>query len=1049
MIMPSKNTHKINKIAHSISVALIATSALSLANAQETEDNIEVIAVKGLRGSAMKSMDIKRDSSGVVDAISAEDIGKFPDTNLAESLQRISGVSIDRKNGEGSQVTVRGFGPKYNLITLNGRTMPSSQISADGGLINDRSFDMSNIASEGISGVEVYKTGKANINSGGIGATINLKTRRPFDNPGLNFSVGAKALHDTTNRIGDDVTPEASGFFSWTDEDEVWGLSMSASHQLRDSAQTGMYTGGWSDYSGPWAGPSFFNGIDQNSQDAVYVENAPGLGQQTNMTTSATYFHADHERERTNGQIVLQFRPSDSVTTTIDYLFAEQKSFMNRAQQSFWFGGGQRPVTDVRFDDNSLIRTPTDFYIVDPTGFPSTAGLDMALQQGNVQNRLESLGFNAEWDVNDDLSLSLDFHDSSSESLPAPGAVTNWLETAVGARGMSELGYANSDGLLLLVGQFDDDFDPTGELTGVVRDGGLVPNELDKGDINSNVRNMDYDRVWSDIKQIKLDGRYIFENGSLFNFGIQATSMENIAKSSQDFQLFEGGWGQVKPGDVPDEMLSELDYSRLFDGYSFSLSPEQSAFFESASSGTPQVLSRGFIGDAAEIGKILSDQAGLSWAPNMNDSVNRLIKEDIFAAYGQLDMETELGNMPVDILVGIRYEKTDVKSVTQVAETTLVWLGDNDYQSLTGDLASAPLVEGTGSYSHILPSLDISLHITENLISRFSIGKSISRADYNQLSEGVSGIGGPNGGPLSLGGTPGFATSGSPSLRPVESNNLDLSLEWYYDDTSYVSIGYFDKRVPNFIGQGEDLTSVDGVRDPSNGPRVEAAIAELESRGIAVNQQSVFQMVASMNDTNNGCVNVNAELCGMPFDSVPYSDWENGVDIVATSDDPDLMSRVIIPVNSQDAKLSGWELALQHFFGESGYGVQANYTIVNGSVGFDVAADPSTNQFALTGLSDSANFTILYEKFGIQARLAYNWRDKFLSGISSNEPIFVEAYDQLDFSIGYEVMENMIVSLEGINVLEENQRIHGRTESQLNELSILGARYALTARYTF
>jgi len=120
------------------------------------------IVVSGFRASLERSMDIKRDANGVVDAVSAEDIGKFPDTNLAESLQRVPGVSIDRVNGEGSQVTVRGFGPQFNLVTVNGRQMASSFVSAVGGdesvdfsRATSRSFDFNNLASEGVSRLEV------------------------------------------------------------------------------------------------------------------------------------------------------------------------------------------------------------------------------------------------------------------------------------------------------------------------------------------------------------------------------------------------------------------------------------------------------------------------------------------------------------------------------------------------------------------------------------------------------------------------------------------------------------------------------------------------------------------------------------------------------------------------------------------------------------------------------------------------------------------------------------------------------------------------------
>ena len=166
-------------LATAIALAL-GVSALTPAAAQEAApeaaaptEELEEIIVTGIRSSLTRSMDIKRDAIGVVDAISAEDIGKFPDANLAESLQRITGVSIDRQRGEGSRVTVRGFGPEYNLVTINGRQMPTHN-----GVT--RSFDFADLASEGVAGVQVYKTGRADVPSGGIGSTINILTPEPL-----------------------------------------------------------------------------------------------------------------------------------------------------------------------------------------------------------------------------------------------------------------------------------------------------------------------------------------------------------------------------------------------------------------------------------------------------------------------------------------------------------------------------------------------------------------------------------------------------------------------------------------------------------------------------------------------------------------------------------------------------------------------------------------------------------------------------------------------------------------------------------------------------
>ena len=136
---------------------------------QAAGEELEEVVVTGLRGSLKASMDTKREAVGVVDAINAEDIGKFPDTNLSEALQRITGISIDRRNGEGSTVTARGFGPQYNMVTLNGRQMPSADAFGGGDAItggaggNSRSFNFANLAAEAINAVEVYKTGRADI----------------------------------------------------------------------------------------------------------------------------------------------------------------------------------------------------------------------------------------------------------------------------------------------------------------------------------------------------------------------------------------------------------------------------------------------------------------------------------------------------------------------------------------------------------------------------------------------------------------------------------------------------------------------------------------------------------------------------------------------------------------------------------------------------------------------------------------------------------------------------------------------------------------------
>jgi TonB-dependent receptor len=157
-------------------------------------------------------------------------------------------------------------------------------------------------------------------------------------------------------------------------------------------------------------------------------------------------------------------------------------------------------------------------------------------------------------------------------------------------------------------------------------------------------------------------------------------------------------------------------------------------------------------------------------------------------------------------------------------------------------------------------------------------------------------------------------------------------------------------------------------------------------------------------------------------------------------------------VNTQKAKIHGFEFGGQYFFGDTGFGVLANYTIVRGDVGFNVASDPNENQFALLGLSDSANAVLMFEKFGLSARLAWNWRDQYLQNLNQGQwrnPFFVEPYQQFDLNVGYDINDHLAVSFEGVNLTGEDIRWHNRSDNQPWLVQDQGARYAVGARYKF
>jgi TonB-dependent receptor len=1032
-----------NKLSVAIVSLLAAGSHQVLA---QDAPVVEEVVVTGIRASLERAMDIKRESAGVVDSISAEDMGKFPDTNLAESLQRITGVSIDRSNGEGSRITVRGFGPDYNMVTLNGRTMPGGSTyggssGADdatrGG--NARAFDFANLASEAIAGVDVYKTGKANIAAGGIGATVNIKTARPLDNPGFNASVGAKAVHDTTNVEGSDVTPEISGLISWTDDNERFGVSLSASYQERDSGYIGATVNGWN--IGYWGeDTSRIYGADAEANaDDIFV-NAPELGQMFARPNDIRYAYSDRTRERTNAQLTLQFAPTDSVVTTLDFTYAKNDREEHRGEITNWVQNNNF-LTEVVFDD-SAIKTPVlireEYFANNPL---ETRDIGFAQQYRSQEDTLTSIGFNVAWNVNDQLTLTFDAHNSTMESLPTgPGRVGE-IDVGIGAPikagktlyfggDLPSWDYVRPGG-----GTYIDDCahaDRNPGKTYVTNCNGII----DAGDLSSAVMRMWSAEQKTEITQIRLDGAWQFDDGR-FEFGLERSeqSSDTIDYNAENNQIL-GGWGADNPGEFPDGMLRPYDLVGEFEDFNTGPAPAM-----------------GFKADARELARYLvgaPQYAGVDpYIGIENNGRNirsdNLIDEDTTSVYFQLQTEGQLAGRTVNVLAGLRYENTDVTATSNTPPLAYMeWQSDDDFAARFHPAGTATVAKN--SYDALLPNLDVSVNLTDEFVARFSFSKTIARPGLASLNPAITGFD-ING--STLFGNVATATGGNPYLKPLESTNFDLSFEYYFGDASYASVGFWEKRVINFIGNATSTRSI-GVQDQTSGPLALEARQALVDGGYALSDQFLHAMMVILRNPSQfpgGAAEFD------PANAAQLNEEPGGVyDFGPQADDPDLPFDISGPVNNEEAKIHGAEFAVQHFFGETGFGVMANYTLVRGDIKFDDMAAPDEEQFALVGLSDTANLVLMYENYGITARLAYNWRDKFLSRYNVgdfNNPGYVEAHSQIDLNVSYEIIEGLSVSFEGINVTGEDRREYARNKSMLWGLEDLGARYQLGVRYTF
>jgi TonB-dependent receptor len=323
------------------------------ASGQEDAGESGEILVTGYRRSIEESLNRKREASAFVEVITAEDIGKFPDKNVADALQRVPGVVIERDGGEGSRVSIRGLQPGLTLTLLNGNFLAGAD-SGD----PQRSFNFVMLPSNFIASTEVYKSPEARIEEGGVGGTIILNTRRPFDVPSLSGFVSAEGTYsDTTEKF----EPQFAGQISWKNDEETLGLLVGGVYQKRTNRELRSSAGPWRwwsdrDANGDVVTPATdVNGNPFENDDAISYW--PGEGQTTQsgthysgywapQSTSAEAF--DQDRERIGAQATLQVRPFDNVTVTSNYFrFQYSSDFVaNRVQVPEWgYGNFFRDAT--------------------------------------------------------------------------------------------------------------------------------------------------------------------------------------------------------------------------------------------------------------------------------------------------------------------------------------------------------------------------------------------------------------------------------------------------------------------------------------------------------------------------------------------------------------------------------------------------------------------------------------------------------------------------------------------------------------------------------
>lgn len=758
--MPNSVSGNGNKVGFALTA--VATAMLGLSapqvyaqNSEGGDVEFEEIVVTGIRSSLERAADIKRNGKGVVDAISAEDIGKFPDSNLAESLQRVTGVSIDRSNNEGNQITVRGFGPRFNLVTLNGRSMPTSNALFQRFL--DRSFNFNELAAGSVSAVEVYKTGRADLPTGGIGSTVNVRTAKPFDYDGFKAVASAKASIDTTNETGSDVTPDVSLIVSNHFADKKLGLLASVSYSERDSRlETALVEAVQRSRDG-------FRESAITSDQNTLPRDTVFLARNFILETS------DVQRERLNGQFVLQWAPTDNIEVDLDYTLSRYDEFTLRNGTGFWFGFDGQRFGEAGADGVVNLRDDGGQIDLDAFGFVQDLVTDN-----------DSFGINIDWAVNDNLSFNLDAHNSVSES--QPGGEIAELVVNFNTPNVNLLSLDFVEGDDIPTPNFDADFDV-----------------FDTSLLRSDIAQQRGRQIENEIDEIKLVGKYAFNNDSALKEITFGGSYQDYNYSFAETQTFF--------------LIGDFDNS----GVNFS-TVDRGSSFSDFSGGGDNLFPRLFRYDPREA--VVAAQAqGFFTTPTQSfDSV----QEESLSLFVEAEFQTSISDMPLAVNMGVRYEETDVvgqTGVQPIIDTQLI----NQAQIRLVRGAGFDLETIDGSYDFLLPSIDAKLDVTDDFVIRASYSETITRQPIGNLTPRTRFLALR---PSSDGPGQFNVQQGNAGLEPAMAESLDLSFEWYYKQGSYASIGLFSKDVLAFTASNSEritLPDANGnpLRAPGSVPRAE------------------------------------------------------------------------------------------------------------------------------------------------------------------------------------------------------------------------------------
>lgn len=695
----------LNKLTLAVLASCLALPAVAQqtanTNTQEA-DNTEVIQVRGIRGSLTQALATKRMSASVLDSVSAEDIGDFPDKNIGDALQRISGVTVSRTYGEVDGVNIRGTAPEHSLLLLNGQN-----VATVGWFDNDpftRSFNFEMVSAEQVAGMDVYKSTEAQINEGAMGGTINLKTRKPLEMDAFTVFGSVEASHNTNS---DGWEPNVSGLVSWKDENERFGVLVAHSVEKNNVARETQSTFG---------GAISWDGVNKPA-----VPDTDGNFPVTPLGFASILF--EEQRERTSSQVSLQFQATDQILFSADYnRFELDNPHVNTAIFNFMHVNGIVDAdTAVYNEQGVLVAAHSRAKDLDAYAVPLF---------NNTVVRTPNM-------VSDVINLNMDY------------TADNWDLTAVVGKST-----AKSRGRQSSVWFGDTENKQNSGVTWDIRDIHKFTPDNPSSLLNHDAMKLFMEFSYlNNVRDHEIDYYQVDHEYQLDTLGF--TSVESGIKYQE--QKFS-----AQQENMHDGLLAKAEADGLSMG-SFNGGTVSGILSEVSDSST--LTNFAVIND-----KVL--EYGEANKSAMTIDKYFVIQEDITSAYikGNFESGKLRGN------VGLRWVDTDVAS------------------------NNATLSQSVG-YSNLLPSLNVVYNIQDDILLRFATSKSVSRPQYEQMKMASK-----------IEVFQKTASIGNPDIKPYESTQFDLGIEWYFNDSSLLSATYFSKDITDYIESTSEVESIEGCQ---------------------------------------------------------------------------------------------------------------------------------------------------------------------------------------------------------------------------------------------